>query len=179
MNFTMRPCMRRCRCLQPRGGVKVRFGDLSIRTVSRNFQVLWCHTDHDCLLFLRIEQFYYTTLDKIVPFVVAVLVVQLINMLLRDRQLLVFHNKERSAHTTGVRVQSQFPLPNVSYYRDFRANIILPTELLDGLHQVRWITVHAHPHTVDEYLCTWCRGVSIFFQGLQPPLFQELDDGRG
>ena len=65
----------------------------------------------------------------------------------------MFHDEERSTDTTGVRVNSDLSLPDISdhgYLRD--DDIHLATKLPQGVHQLLWVTMDAHPTAVNKDL---------------------------
>ena len=75
-------------------------------------------------------------------------------MVLLEQELLVLHDKQRPADATGVGVDANLPLPDVSDHGHFRHDDVhLAPQPPQSVHEVFWLLVDANPATIHKDLC--------------------------
>mmetsp|Transcript_57052 Transcript_57052/g.100154 ORF Transcript_57052/g.100154 Transcript_57052/m.100154 type:complete len:607 (+) Transcript_57052:305-2125(+) len=162
-----------------------------IRLVCRQAQIFGLHRHHAGLFLLRVNQFHQAVAEEILPAVatgVTVLLhrvffvhrtacpVQLIDVLLLDRELLVLaHHKQRAHDAAQIGVNAHLAALDVAHDRHFRINIAPAAQLDEIVDQVIGVVVHTHPVTVHKHLGGLRNGAAgHVLERIQAPLVEEL-----
>ena len=135
------------------------------------------HRNHGSLFLLNVKELDKALLQCVVE-VHALCLIQALDMLLFEKNLVSFNNKERSLDSTSISVEANLLVGYVSHDRHLLRDLIAPAQVLNLFEQKIRVIVCTEPVAVDENFDVFTRSnhrLIPLFEFLNAEVFQNRD----